>query len=57
MHRRILTLIHRSSEGCQRYSRDYFGVLLRISYLAPDIVAVILDRRQPVQLNRQRRAA
>ncbi|QEH79300.1 recombinase family protein [Sphingomonas sp. C8-2] len=38
------------------YSRDYFGVLLRISYLAPDIVAAILDGRQPMQLNRQRLA-
>lgn len=40
----------------QGYSRDYFGVLLRISYLAPDIVSAILDGRQPVQLNRQRLA-
>lgn len=40
----------------QGYTRDYFGVLLRISYLAPDIVAAILDGRQPVQLNRQRLA-
>lgn len=38
------------------YSREYFGVLLRISYLAPDIIAAILDGRQPVQLNRQRLA-
>ena len=38
------------------YSRDYFGVLLRIAYLAPDIGAAILDGRQPVQLNRQRLA-
>lgn len=38
------------------FSRDYFGVLLRISYLAPDIVAAILDGRQPAQLNRQRLA-
>ncbi|WP_016744031.1 hypothetical protein [Rhizorhabdus wittichii] len=35
---------------------DYFGVLLRISYLAPDIVAAILDGRQPAQLTRQRLA-
>lgn len=40
----------------QGYGRDYFGVLLRIAYLAPDIVAAILDGRQPVQLNRQRLA-
>ena len=38
------------------YSRDYFGVLLRIRYLDPDIIAAILDGRQPVQLNRQRLA-
>lgn len=38
------------------YTRDYFGVLLRIAYLAPDIVAAIVDGRQPVQLNRQRLA-
>ena len=31
-------------------------MLLRIAYLAPDIVAAILDGRQPVQLNRQRLA-
>ncbi len=38
------------------YTRDYFAVLLRLSYLAPDITAAILDGRQPVQLNRQRLA-
>jgi site-specific DNA recombinase len=38
------------------YTRDYFGVLMRIAYLAPDIVTAILDGRQPVQLNRQRLA-
>ncbi|MGE4431066.1 MAG: recombinase family protein [Sphingobium sp.] len=40
----------------QGYSRDYFGVLLRIAYLAPDIVTAILEGRQPVPLNRQRLA-
>jgi DNA invertase Pin-like site-specific DNA recombinase len=40
----------------QGLSKDYFGVLFRISYLAPDIVAAILDGRQPAQLNRQRLA-
>ncbi len=40
----------------QGYTRDYFAVLLRLSYLAPDITAAILDGRQPVQLNRQRLA-
>lgn len=40
----------------QNVSSDYFRVLLRIGYLAPDIVASILEGRQPVQLNRQRLA-
>ncbi|KQX22628.1 MULTISPECIES: recombinase family protein [unclassified Sphingomonas] len=40
----------------QGLSRNYFGVLLRISYLAPDIVTAILEGRQPAQLNRQRLA-
>ena len=34
----------------------YLGVLLRLSHLAPDIVAAILDGRQPATLNRQRLA-
>lgn len=38
------------------YDRDYYAVLLRLSYLAPDIVAAILDGRQPPRLNRQRLA-
>ena len=42
--------------AAQGYSRDYFGVLLRIAYLAPDIVAAILDGRQPIALTRQRLA-
>ncbi len=42
--------------AAQGYTRDYFAVLLRLSYLAPDITAAILDGRQPVQLNRQRLA-
>lgn len=37
-------------------SGAYLGVLLRLSYLAPDIVAAILDGRQPTTLNRQRLA-
>jgi DNA invertase Pin-like site-specific DNA recombinase len=48
------TLAELASE--QGYTRDYFAVLLRLSYLAPDITAAILDGRQPVQLNRQRLA-
>jgi site-specific DNA recombinase len=42
--------------SAQGISSDYFRVLIRISYLAPDIVAAILEGRQPVQLNRQRLA-
>ena len=38
------------------YSRDYFGVLLRIAYMAPDILTAIIGGRQPTQLNRQRLA-
>ena len=48
------TLAELASE--QGYTRDYFAVLLRLSYLAPDITAAILDGRQPVPLNRQRLA-
>ncbi len=40
----------------QSYSRNYYVVLLRIAYLAPDITAAILDGRQPLQLSRQRLA-
>jgi len=34
----------------------YFRVLVRLSFLAPDIVAAILDGRQPASLTRQRLA-
>jgi site-specific DNA recombinase len=34
-------------------STQYFCRLLRLSYLAPDITAAILDGRQPAHLNRQ----
>lgn len=37
-------------------SAAYFSVLLRLSYLAPDIGTAILDGRQPAMLNRQRLA-
>lgn len=40
----------------QGFTRDYFGVLLRIAYLAPDIVTQILDGHQPTHLNRQKLA-
>ena len=38
------------------YSIEYFNLLLRISMLAPDIVAAIHDGCQPPSLNRQRLA-
>lgn len=40
----------------QGHARDYFGVLLRLSYLAPDIISAILDGRQPAGLTRQKLA-
>jgi site-specific DNA recombinase len=40
----------------QGYSRDYFAVLLRLSYLAPDITAAILEGRHPIAFSRQRLA-
>ena len=35
---------------------DYFRVLVRISFLAPDIIAAILGGRQPRTLTRQKLA-
>ncbi|HTH27573.1 MAG TPA: hypothetical protein VL918_03795, partial [Sphingobium sp.] len=37
-------------------TQRYFAVLLRLSFLAPDITAAILDGKQPIALNRQRLA-
>jgi len=37
-------------------NQRYFTVLLKLSFLAPDIQAAILDGHQPLQLNRQRLA-
>ena len=34
-------------------TRDYFRVMIRIGFLAPDIVAAVLDGRQPATLTRQ----
>ena len=33
--------------------KDYFARLIRLGYLAPDIISAILDGRQPATLNRQ----
>jgi DNA invertase Pin-like site-specific DNA recombinase len=38
------------------YARDYFSVLLRLAYLAPDITSAILEGRHPVTLTRQKLA-
>ncbi|MGI8705013.1 MAG: recombinase family protein [Sphingomicrobium sp.] len=38
------------------HERQYFGVLLRLSWLSPRIVAAILEGRQPATLTRQRLA-
>jgi site-specific DNA recombinase len=35
------------------YDRDYFGVLLRLSWLAPEMTQAILEGKQPSGLNRQ----
>ncbi|CAN5234872.1 hypothetical protein BH10PSE13_BH10PSE13_01430 [soil metagenome] len=35
-------------------NQRYFTVLLKLSFVAPDIQAAILDGHQPLQLNRQR---
>jgi hypothetical protein len=40
----------------QGHTRDYFGVLLRVSYLAPEIVTAILAGTQPLSLTRQKLA-
>jgi site-specific DNA recombinase len=37
----------------QGYDRDYFGVLLRLSWLGPAITRSILEGGQPAELNRQ----
>ncbi|WP_205590032.1 hypothetical protein [Sphingomonas paeninsulae] len=37
----------------QGHDRDYFGVLLRLSWLAPDTTQAILEGQQPADLNRQ----
>ena len=42
--------------AAQGLTSDYFTPLIRLSMLAPDIIAAILSGRQPVRLNRQRLA-
>jgi site-specific DNA recombinase len=38
------------------HDKDYFARLVRLGYLAPDIVTAIIDGRQPATLTRQRLA-
>lgn len=38
------------------HDKDYFARLVRLGYLAPDILTAIIDGRQPVTLTRQRLA-
>jgi site-specific DNA recombinase len=40
------------------HDKDYFARLVRLGYLAPDIISIsaIVDGRQPVTLTRQRLA-
>ena len=38
------------------HGREYFGVLLRLSYLAPAIQVAIVEGRQPIELTRQQLA-
>jgi hypothetical protein len=40
----------------QGRDKDYFARLVRLGYLAPDIITAILDGRQPAALTRQRLA-
>ncbi|MBA3897654.1 MAG: hypothetical protein H0X36_11105 [Sphingomonadaceae bacterium] len=35
------------------HGRDYLGVLLRLSWLSPDITSAILDGHQPAEMTRQ----
>jgi site-specific DNA recombinase len=38
------------------HDKDYFARLVRLGYLAPDIITAIIDGRQPIALTRQRLA-
>ncbi|TXG82667.1 MAG: recombinase family protein [Sphingomonadales bacterium] len=42
-----------AAASSMKLSSQYFCSLLRLSYLAPDITAAILDGRQPAHVNRQ----
>ncbi len=45
-----LVLTDKSNQALSDYSRRYLGQLVRISWLAPDIIAAIMDGTQPVDL-------
>ena len=60
---RLITLAHTAQRAklagseealVSRYSKAHLQQLLRISWLAPDIVAAIADGRQPVTLTGRR---
>jgi hypothetical protein len=40
----------------QNMHADYFARLVRLGYLAPDIITAIVEGRQPAQLTRQKLA-
>jgi site-specific DNA recombinase len=45
-----LLLTGKPNPALSDYSRRYLGQLVRISWLAPDIIAAIIDGTQPVDL-------
>jgi len=45
-----LLLTGNSNPALSDYSRRYLGQLVRISWLAPDIIAAVMDGTQPVDL-------
>ncbi|MEJ6676216.1 MAG: hypothetical protein QNK91_01535, partial [Parasphingorhabdus sp.] len=45
-----LLLTGKPSPALSDYSRRYLGQLVRISWLAPDIISAIMDGTQPVDL-------
>ena len=47
------TSIDQLAKG-QGRCRTHFARLIKLSYLAPDIVTMVLEGRQPVSLNRRK---
>ena len=53
--RKAVEVSHKSVNDVARaegYDKDYFARLVRLGYLAPDIITAILDGRQPATLTR-----